>query len=383
MNKIKICIIVTDPINLFSLYRDQFNYLENNGFDVTAIASNGVEHDRLEAEGIKTKAIFMKKAPSIFFDLRALVQLIWFLLFNRFDIISISTPKASLLGGLAAFFTFHKNIIYTIRGRAYEHYRGYRLRFYHCIEKYLCSVSKKVFCISHEMKDDFIDLGLCDKDKIFVIGEGSSNGVDLKRFTRSAELEKEALSVQRSIDIDNSDIVILCSGRIRKDKGINELVHAFNKFDTSNVHLILQGRFEMNDPLDDDVMSIIDTHSKIHLFDWEEDIEKFYVMADIFAFPSHREGFGNVALEASAMEIPVIGFDVIGVRESIEKDVTGIIVKNIDSDEYYMALKKLVDDSTLRIRLGVNGRKRIEEKFDSLDLWKELVKVYNNMMKVS
>lgn len=381
MKKIKICIIITDPINLFSLYRDQFKYLEAHGFDVTAIASTGMEHELLQKEGIKTKAIFMKKQPAPISDLVSSLKLIIFLIFHRFDIISISTPKASLLGGIAAFLTFHKNIIYTIRGRAYEHKKGIELKFYQTIEKFLCTISKKVFCISHELRDDFIQKKICKREKIFVIGAGSSNGVDLKRFTHTSELKQKALKLRKKLHIDESDVVILYSGRIRKDKGINELVLAFNKFKEDSVHLVLQGKFEEIDPLDDSVMEIIKTHKRIHICEWGQMIEKYFEMADIFAFPSHREGFGNVAIEASAMGKPVVGFNVIGVRESIEDQVSGILVENINSEEYYLVLKKLVDNKNLREKLGLDGRKRIEKKFDSLYIWNELVNVYKGMLK--
>lgn len=383
MKRKKICVVIGTAMNLNSLYKDQFNYLIENGFDVTGVAPKGIEHDWLRGDGIKTKVINIERTPSPLKDLISLVNLTWFFCFNRFDIVSVSTPKASLLGALAAFFTFHRNIIYTLRGRAYETSTGIKRRFFEVIELFICSVSKKVFCISHELKEDFVNRKLCASSKIFVIGKGSSNGVDLNIFTKNEKTLSHAQSIRDKYGLKETDILLLNSGRLRKDKGINELVRAFRELskDYSNVYLLLQGKIEEFDPLENDVIQDIEKNEKIFLEGWSKSIEIYLAACDIFVFPTHREGFGNVALEASAMEKPVVAFDVIGCRESVNNGVSGILCGPISVQNLKSSLELLIVNRDKRIELGKMGRLWIESNFRSENIWEKLVEVYDSMLK--
>lgn len=382
MRKIRLCVIVTVSMNLYSLYRDQFAYLTENGFEINTVAAPGIEHQKLREQGIESIEIKMKKKPSIFYDIYSFFKFLAFFKKNQFDIISISTPKASFVAGLAAFLTGQKRIMYTVRGRAYEYSNLFTRKFYILIEKFLCKISKKVFSISHEIKNDFIKLGICKSNKIFVIGLGSSNGVDLTKFTLNESLKRAGEKIRDFFKIDKNDVCLLYSGRIRKDKGINELVLAFKEIseEYSNVHLIIQGSFDNVDPLNPNVLEHINLNERIHLASWCRDVERYFAACDIFVFPSHREGFGNVAIEASALEIPVIAFNVIGCRESVEDKVSGLLAEKIDVKLLKDTIVKLIKDQDLRQKLGKNGRKRVEKNFDSCYIWDELKKKYLEMM---
>jgi len=383
MRKRKICVVIGTAMVLNSLYKGQFKFLMDNGFEITGLAPKGIEHEWLRNDGIKTKVILLKRLPSVFHDTLSVVQLTWFFLFNRFDIISISTPKAALVGAIASFITFHKNVIYTQRGRVYENTTGFKRFFYESIERFIFKVSKKIFCISHELKDEFVLKKYCSPNKIFVINSGSSNGVDLQIFTKNPVNIKEGSSIREKFGLKPEDILILYSGRLRKDKGINELVYAFLDLTKSysNLYLLLQGRFEEIDPINSDVKREIENNRKVFTEPWSKLIDKYLAAADIFAFPSHREGFGNVAIEASAMELPVVGFNVTGCRESINNGISGILVEPISSNSLKNGLEQLIINPDLRKKLGENGRKWVEKEFDSKIIWDELLKVYNEMTK--
>ena len=381
MNRIKICVVITASSHLWGLYRDQFLYLQKNGFDVTAIAAPGPEHEVLKNHGITTVAIPMKKTPAPLYDLLSLFRFVFFFLTHRFDVVSVSTPKASLLAGLGAFLTLQKKIIFTLRGRAYENKTGLSRKFFEVIDRIICAMSDSVFSISYELMDDFVSKGICHQDKIFVIGSGSSNGVDLSRFTRTEALVTKAKAVRDELCIPMNAICVLYSGRIRKDKGINELVEAFLEVSklSNIVHLLIQGSIDSIDPLKPEVLSEIENNPLIHRADWCEDVEKYFAAADIFAFPSHREGFGNVAIEASSMELPVVAFDVVGCRESVQDGETGILCKKIDSQCLAEKLLYLIDNSDVRYAMGKKGRARVEREFQSTKIWDDLILIYRRL----
>lgn len=377
----KLCIIITVSQNLYSLYRDQFIYLKERGFDITAIASPGPEHQLLREQGIKTVEIAIKKRPSPVNDLISLSKIWFHLLTHRYDIVSVSTPKASLLGALAAFFTLHRKVIFTLRGRAYENEPPLKKRFYVGIDKLICFISSRVFCVSKEIRLDFINKRLVDQNKIFVIGEGSSNGVDLSKFTKTAQTTERAAQIRSKLGIAADSRIFLYSGRIRKDKGVAELVEAFAEVCSRyECDLVIQGAFDSIDPLDERHVKMIETHPRIHLEPWCYEVENYFAMADVFVFPSYREGFGNVAIEASAMELPVIAFNVIGCRESVVDNETGVLVEPYSAKALAETMVRFLEQPELRRQYGQNGRKRIEDKFDSRIIWNELIKNYREMV---
>jgi glycosyltransferase involved in cell wall biosynthesis len=383
--KRKICIIVGPAFVLYILYRNQMSYLQENGFDITAIASAGEEHQWLRDQNIKTFEIPIIREPSFLRDIISLFKLILHFTFHRYDIVHVSTPKASLLGSIAARLTFHNTVIYTLRGRAYENYSGIKLKIFEKFEWLTCKLATKVISISKEMGADVVQKKLCPQTKMNVIGSGSSNGVDLNVFTRTPELIQVGIELRKKANIPENALIILSVGRIRSEKGINELVRVFNKIITKrdDIYLVLQGHYEEVDPLDDDVNETIESCAKIHHIHFNKNVSVAYAAADILAFPSHREGFGNVAIEASAMELPIVSYDVVGCRESVSDQVSGVLVEKENEHELYDALLLLINDKALREKMGKMGRERVEREFKSEVVWDGLIKFYNSALKTN
>ena len=214
-----------------------------------------------------------------------------------------------------------------------------------------------------------------------IIGSGSGNGVDLNIFTRNKTLDYEARNLRKKLGISSDALVILSMGRIRREKGINELVRVFEKISEveENVHLILQGHYEDVDPLCDDVMKTIKTRANIHHIHFNRSANVTYAASDILAFPSHREGFGNVALEASAMLLPIVSYNVIGCRESVSHNISGFLVEKENENDLFNKLLLLINDKNLRDKMGKMGRKRIEAEFKSEVVWDGLIEFYNQL----
>lgn len=379
---IRVCVIATSPVTFAYLYRGQFKYMVQRGIAMTAVCSPGTALNNLKDEPVCTVAIPMEREPSPVKDLIALVRLWWFLVNNRFDIVHVSTPKASLLGAIAARLSGHRRLIFTLRGRAYENETGLKRWIFETLDRLICQLATRVNPICRELGDQIVREKLCSSRKIRLIGNGSSNGIDLKQFTRTPEIERKARMLREQYGIAADDLVILSIGRIRKDKGINELVRAFEALVESkpNIHLLLVGRTEDASPVDEEILQVIRSHPRIHHLEWQHDPAAAYAASDIMAFPTHREGFGNVALEASAMEIPVVASDIMGCRESVANGVSGILVPMQDVAALRNALERLIDDPQLRCRLGQQGRQRVEMHFRQEIIWEGLIAQYVELM---
>ncbi len=377
------CVIVNPSIAL-TLLRKQWTFWMDNGFDVYCITGPDPEqHQRVHKLGVKTFVVPMERYPSPIKDMISLIRLWWILLWNRFDLLHISTPKASFLGALAAILSGHRKVIYLLRGRPYENMSGWRRKLMNKCEWLTCNLSSFVVPISREFGEVVAKEGLCPAHKIRVIGSGSSAGVDLGRFTRTKENIALGQEIRKQFGIGADDIVILFVGWLRKDKGINELVHSFESLSDEypNIHLLLLGNYEPTDPLEPDVVSSIENHARIHHLPWLVEPAPVYTVADIVAFPSYREGFGNVPIEASAMELPVVASDIMGCRESVKNGVTGLLVSRGDTQALKDAIKRIIDEPQLRQELAHKGRERVEREFRQETVWQGHLELFRELLE--
>ncbi|MGB2820908.1 MAG: glycosyltransferase family 4 protein [Phycisphaerae bacterium] len=379
---IRLCVIINPSFGLTLPYGKWWEYLIAHGFECTGVAGAGPEHETLLRRGVRTRAVHMERYPSPIRDLVSLVRLWWFLLWHRFDIVHVSTPKASFLGALAGRLSGHRRVVYTVRGRAYEHMTGLKRKAMNACEWITCHLARRVIPISRELGQALVDEGLCPPGRIRVVRSGSSKGVDLGRFSRTGENVRLGRGIRRDLGIDDGDTAILFVGWLRRDKGVNELVRAFGLLaeEYPRLHLILLGDPEPSDPLEGEVLAAVDEHPRIHRLHRRPEPAPVYAAADLVAFPSYREGFGNIPLEAAAMELASVASDIMGCREAVQRDVTGLLVPPGDVEALRDALKRLIDDPPLRERLARNGRRRVEEEFRQELIWDGVASLYRELM---
>ncbi|HKR65210.1 MAG TPA: glycosyltransferase, partial [Thermoanaerobaculia bacterium] len=203
---------------------------------------------------------------------------------------------------------------------------------------------------------------LTSREKTIVLAHGSSNGVDAARFAPNDETRAR---IRRELGFADSDVVIGFIGRLTRDKGIAELLQAFER--VRNARLLIVGDAEDGDPVDAATLAKLAHVTRLaHV----ADAAPYYSAIDILAFPSHREGFPNVVLEAASASVPAVGFRATGTVDAIEDGVTGTIVDDVDA--LAIALQRYVDDESLRRAHGEAGRKRAVERFAPEEVWRAL-----------
>lgn len=372
--KHSLCILTTVSGSIRAFYPDLIDALNKAGVKTTVVCAADPEiHNFIPADTGFVPVEF-SRVLSPLRDIKVLWKLYRLFRNKKFDIAQYSTPKASLLGSIAAFFARVPIRIYILWGLYYMGQTGVKKFLFKTFEKIICLLSTNILPIAKEMTDFVEAEGLAKRSKCEVMLNGSACGIDLQKFDPEKWRDSRN-EVRNELNIPEYATVIGAVARLTGDKGINELVEAFNIIceQIPLLYLLLVGDQEEKDRLLPSAEQIIANNLRIRAVGWQKDPLPYYAAMDIFCLPTYREGFGKVNLEAQAMGLPVVSTNVIGPRESVEDGVTGFLVEPRSSKALIEPLKKLVSDAELRKQMGQNGRKRIEQMFDSKDVIREIV----------
>ena len=366
---VRMCVIVTVDITLLNLCRGRFEYLSSRGFEITVICAPTQHAAELERRGVHVFTAPLHRAITPLCDLRAIWRVYRFLRRERFDIVEVSTPKGALIGSIAASLARVPSVVHLLRGLVYEGQSGARRRLLRLSQALPCMLAGEVISVSYSLAEQAVADGLCPRSKIRVLGQGSSNGVDVIRFAPVDSGER--LRVRESFGIPASAVVAGFVGRMTKDKGIVELVHAFTDVAAreTNLYLLLVGDYETRDRPESDVVEAIAGHVRIRHVGWQEDTARFYKVMDFLVLPTYREGFPTVLLEAAATALPTVSTDVVGCRDAVVAEETALLVPARDAKALATAIDRMATDKPLRERLGAAGRQRVETFFDQRTVW--------------
>jgi len=371
--------IATIPMSLNLLLKGQLHFL-NKYYRVIAISSRGEDLKEVEErEQVATIAVEMKRDISIFSDFLSLTRFIFTFYKIKPFIVHANTPKASLLSMIAAWITRVPNRIYTVTGLRFEGETGFKKKLLISMERLTCKFATKVIPEGQGVLKSLKQYNITTKD-IKVIHNGNINGINMNYFDPKffSSDDKNGLKVQ--LGISTNDLVYVFVGRLVADKGINELIDAFDRLSKveQSVSLILVGSFEQElDPLSKTTLEIIKINSKIKTIGYQKDIRQYLAISDVFAFPSYREGFPNVVLQAAAMELPCIVTNISGCNEIIQNDQNGLIIPFKNADALFIAMQKLYSDRNLRLRLKQNTRQIIQTRYECTAVWNALLKEYH------
>lgn len=351
--------------------RGQLRNLREAGFDVTVIASWGEELATIpETEGVRAISVPFSRGISLGKDLATLWQLWRTIRRIRPTITNVGTPKAGLLGGLAAFFAGVPCRLYTLRGLRLQTVTGMKHRVLFFAERLACLCAHRVICVSNSLRQEAVALGLVSPQRSVVLGSGSSHGVDVSQFDFDPS-EHSVTELRLRLGIPKAAPVIGFVGRFTRDKGIAELLVAFSvlRKRIRDLRLLLVGDFEEGDPLPPLIVQRIKSDPNIICPGFVASAALYYQTMDVVALPTHREGFPNVVLEANASGKPAVVTNATGAVDSVIDGVTGFIVPVGDSAELANALAKLLCDPFLAKSMGQTARDRAAAEFRQEVIW--------------
>ncbi len=369
-------------MSLEKLLEGQLTFMSQH-YQVIAVAA---DEKRLEKYGVdnnvETYAVELTRAITPIADLKAVFKLTSFLRKEKPLIIHSHTPKAGIISMLAGWLAGVPIRLHTVAGLPLLEVKGFKRRILDFVEKLTYKLAHKVFPNSFELKKIILDLNYANESKLKVLGNGSSNGIDTTYFDPQRFTEDFKSDLRSKFGIPQEDIVFVFVGRLVKEKGIEELVRAFNELRVSSpkCSLLLIGPYEQElDPISEEIIQEIEKNPKIITTGYELDVRPYFAIANILTFPSYREGFPNVVLQAGAMSLPAIVSDINGCNEIIQNGENGIIIPVKSEEALKVAMKKLVEDIDLRSQLTLNARQVIQKKYEREYFWQILLKEYKEL----
>ncbi len=375
--------ITTVPMS-FKFFEGQVAYMKDQGFEVHALSSPGAFLEEFaEREQITAHSVEMLRQISPLQDLKAILRLCRRIRKIRPTIVHSHTPNGGLLGTIAAWLTRTPIRIYHIRGLPLMTAKGNKRRLLWLSEKIACLLAHRVLCVSHSIREVAIAEKLCSPHKIKVLLGGSGNGVDaIGRYNPDRLTNSEHQAIRSEYGIPETALVIGFVGRIVRDKGVHELIQAWKMLrdEFPNLHLLVVGMLETQDPVDSDVVDILQNDDRIHLTDRQWDTPPFYAAMDLLVLPTYREGLPNVPLEAAAMRLPVVATRIPGCIDAVQDGVTGSLVPPYDGEALANAIRCYLLDSSLREDHAIAGRNRVLDFFRQEKIWEALEQEYVDLL---
>lgn len=339
-------------LNIFC--KDLLRELADEGYEVVALSSPDEDLREVEKrEKVRAVGVQMERRMSPLKDIVSLVKLVCVFAKEKPDMVHSMTPKAGLLCMVAGWMTGVPVRVHTFTGLVWPTAQGLSRRILMLTDKITCMCATHVVPEGEGVK---LDLQRCiTKKKMKVLGYGNVRGINMDEWKRRVGRR------------DGLMLTFVFVGRIVRDKGVDELVAAFVKLNGiySNTRLLLVGPYEEHlNPVQSGTKFLIDTCECIEAVGSQKDVRPFYEQSDVLVFPSYREGFPNVVIEAGAMELPSIVTDINGSREIIEDGRNGLIVPARDEQALFEAMKWMVEHDEERNAMAAHARPMIASRYE-------------------
>lgn len=377
------------PLSLKVLLKGQLRFMASNGFDVKGVSSEGEELKEVhENEGIAVEAITMSRKITPFQDLKSLWEMWNFLRKEKPQIVHTHTPKAGIIGMLAARLAGVPHRLHTVAGLPLMEATGTKRKILNFVEKLTYSSATMVYPNSKGLYDFILQNNFTQSNKLKIIANGSSNGIDTVFFSPDQVTEIERVTLREKLNIQPDNFVFVFVGRIVSDKGINELIKAFSELQAAGnnepvgIKLLLVGGLENDlDPLNPETLAEINQNKDIISVGFQQDVRSFFAIADALVFPSYREGFPNVVMQAGAMGLPSIVSDINGCNEIIIEGENGLIIPSKNVEKLKEKMLTLAKDKNLYTKLKGNSRRMIENRYEQSVVWNALLEEYEGLLQ--
>lgn len=384
MNTPKIIRITTVPISLKILLKGQLKYM-SQFFEVVGVSSAGEDLEIVKVrEGIRVEALEMSRQITPLQDFISLIKMIRFLQKEKPQIFHSHTPKAGIIGMLAAKIVGVPIRIHTVAGLPLMEAKGVKRKILNFVEKLTYQSATHVFPNSKGLYDFILEEKLCPASKLKIIGKGSSNGIDTEYFSPANIPTTEIARLKKELGIQEDDFVFVFVGRLVKDKGINELVAAFSQSEIRNLKskLLLVGPLEPDlDPLLPETLAEIESNPQIISVGFQSDVRPYFSISDALVFPSYREGFPNVVMQAGAMGLPAIVTNINGCNEIIEDSKNGYLIPVKNTEALKKAMLEFLQKDEKYGEMKSQARMMIQSRFEQKVYWEALREEYERIFE--
>lgn len=360
--KKKICYITTISLTIRAFFVPQLKYLAENGYEVSVICSPDESLQKDLGENIRFIPVEIARGISPTTLIGSILKLKRIFTEEKFDLVQYSTPNAAFVASIAAKMAKVKVRNYHLMGLRYLGMRGLSRKLFKFLEKLTCSFSTHIECVTESNLKLSVQEKLFSQQKATVVWNGSSGGVDMARFDHQKRQEWRE-EVRQSLGYTENDFVFGFIGRITKDKGINEILQAFQNI-KSECKLLLLGQQEGIGTLDPVLWEKAQNNNRISIHDSVTDIERYYAAIDVLVLPSYREGFGMVIAEAAAMGTPAIVTNIPGPVDAVIPDKTALIVEVQDVEDLKDKMEMFLNNAGLNKQMGDSCVKFVSETFD-------------------
>lgn len=363
--------------------KGQVQFLVKNGWEVVIISGPGEEISLLsKKENAALYAVNFTKSMLPLTDISTLWQIIRIIRKEKPDIVNAGNPKSGFLIMCACWLLGHRNRIFTMHGLLADSRSGLSKLIIRATERISCSIAKKVIIVSPSLKEHAVAERIVDSRKSIVIENGSCNGVNTQVFNRTPLAMAEAQQLKSSLNVQAGEMVIGFVGRLSKDKGIDLLFEAFNllKKKYTAIRLLLVGPLEQENPFSKKHHYQLYHDESISYTGKLYDVVPVYMLMDMLVLASFREGFGNVLIEAAAMEVPVIAPDIPGCRNALQPGINGLLFKKGSVTALAAAMEKYLTSKEMRQQHGANGKQFVQQSFSQQKIWEGQLAVYSKML---
>lgn len=378
--KVKVAKVAASDMSILFLLYPQIKHLQQKGYDVEAICAEGKWIDKIKSLDIPVITIDMEREISPLKDLKTLFALISLFRKRKYLIVNTHTPKAGILGPLAAKLAGVPVVIHTVHGFLFHDKTPLPgALLYWSVEKFTALFSDYLFFQSKEDIENAVRYRIGKKDKLFYIG----NGINLRRFDPETLLI-ERKAKRKEIGLSDNDFVIGTVGRLVYEKGFKEFFEVIRILidKVENIKFLIIGPEEINqkDAIRREEIEELRKTGKAFFLGMRNDLSELYSTMDLFVLLTHREGIPRALMEASAMKVPCIATDIRGCREVIKDGITGFLVPVNDPVAAAEKIEQITADRKNLTEIGECARRHIEDNFDEAVVNKRVEAAYHEIL---